>query len=108
MPELPHDLPHLYLRGNGKAERYTRKSGGSGRKVPQRDRAGHAETLRMALEEAFAAGKVRRQEQDAGIDAGTPGVYLHFEIPAGSEERVAFLENRGKHIELVAVRQPSS
>ena len=37
--------------------------------------------------------------------AGTPGFYLEFEIPAGSEEAAERLENRQKHIELVAVRQ---
>ena len=107
MPELPYDLPHLYLRGSGRAELYTSKHRGGGRKLPQRDRVGHAESLRSALVEAFAAGEVWRQERDPGVAAGTPGLYLDFEIPPGSEQAVDLLENRVKHIELVAVRQLS-
>jgi hypothetical protein len=101
MPEFPHDLPHLYLRGSGKAERYTSKRRARGRRLPQRDRAGHADALRIALSGALAAGEALKQERDADVAAGTPGLYLDFEIPAGSEE------NRVKHIELAAVRQES-
>lgn len=36
------------------------------------------------------------------------GFYLEFEIPAGSEEAAERLENRQKHIELVALRQASA
>jgi hypothetical protein len=63
--------------------------------------------LRIALEGALAAGEVRRQERDPNVAAGTPGFYLDFEIPPGVEDAVELLENRVKHIELVAVRQPS-
>jgi len=38
--------------------------------------------------------------------AGTPGFYLDFELPAGSERAAELLENRLKHIELVAFQQP--
>src|ERR1035441_2923489 len=107
MPEFPHDLPHLYLRGSGQAEPYTSKRRAGAHKLPQRDRAGHAETLRTALENAFAADAVQRQERDPNVAAGTPGLYLDFEIPPGAEDAVELLENRVKHIELVAVRQPS-
>jgi hypothetical protein len=107
MPEFPHDLPHLYLRGSGRAEPYTSKRRAGAHPLPQRDRAGHAEVLRIALEEAFAASEVRRQERDPNVAAGTPGLYLDFEIPPGAEDAVELLENRVKHIELVAVRQPS-
>jgi hypothetical protein len=107
MPEFPRDLPHLYLGGSGNAEPYTSKRRAGAHKLPQRDRAGHAETLRIAIEGAFAAGEVRRQERDPNLAAGTPGLYLDFEIPPGAEAAVELLENRGKHIELVAVRQPS-
>jgi hypothetical protein len=107
MPEFPHDLPHLYLRGSGQAERYTSKRRAGAHKLPQRDRTGHAETLRTALENAFAADAVQRQERDPNVAAGTPGLYLDFEIPPGAEDAVELLENRVKHIELVAVRQPS-
>lgn len=107
MPEYPHDLPHLYLRGGGAAEPYISKRRGGGRKLPQRDRVGHAEALRHALAGAMDAAAVRRQERDPNIAAGTPGFYLDFEIPPGSEDAVELLENRRKHIELVTVRQAS-
>jgi hypothetical protein len=107
MPEYPHDLPHLYLRGGGAAEPYTSKRRGGGRKLPQRDRAGHAATLRQALAGAMEAAAVRRQERDPNIAAGAPGFYLDFEIPPGSEDAAELLENRVKHIELVTVRQAS-
>jgi len=107
MPNFPRDLPHLYLRGSGRAEQYTRKPFRIVRKLPQRDRAGHAETLRIALQGAFAAAGVQRQERDPNIAAGAPGLYLDFEILHGEEAAIELLENRVKHIELVSVRQPS-
>ncbi len=107
MPELPRDLPHLYLTGSGKAEPYTTHLRPRGRPLPQRDRAGHAEAVRFALSEAMTAAALRRTERDPDVLAGTPGVYLDFEIPAGSEEAAELLENRQKHIELVALRQAS-
>jgi hypothetical protein len=78
MPDFPHDLPHLYLRGSGREEPYTSRRRAGGHNLPQRDRAGHAETLRAALENAFAAGEVRRQQRDPNVAAGTPGLYLNF------------------------------
>lgn len=107
MPEFPRDLPHLYLRGSGKAEQYTRKPFPIIHKLPQRDRAGHAEALRVAIEGAIAAAGVQRQMRDPNIAAGTPGLYLDFEIQHGEEAAIELLENRVKHIELVSVRQPS-
>jgi hypothetical protein len=107
MPEFPHILPHLYLRGRGKAESYTSRHRGGDRKLPQRDRAGHAEALRVAIEGALAASAARRQERDPNVAAGTLGSYLDFEIPPGAENAIERLEDRVKHIELVAVRQPS-
>lgn len=107
MPNFPRDLPHLYLRGSGSSEQYTRKRFPIVHKLPERDRAGHAETLRIALQGAFAAAGVQRQERDPNIAAGAPGLYLDFEILHGEEAAIELLENRVKHIELVSVRQPS-
>jgi hypothetical protein len=56
----------------------------------------------------MTAAAAQRTERDPDILAGTPGVYLDFEIPAGSEEAAERLENRQKHIELVALRQASA
>src|SRR3984885_10000351 len=108
MPELPRDLPHFYLAGSGKAEPYTTHLRPRGRPLPQRERAVHAEVVRLALSEAMTAAAAQRTERDPDVVAGTPGVYLDFEIPAGSEEAAERLENRQKHIELVALRQASA
>jgi Subtilase family len=64
--------------------------------------------VRFALAEAMTAAAAQRTERDPDVLAGTPGVYLDFEIPAGSEEAAERLENRQKHIELVALRQASA
>jgi hypothetical protein len=107
MPELPRDLPHLYLAGSGKGEPYTTHLRPRGRPLPQRERGVHAEAVRFALTEAMTAAAAQRMEREPDVLAGTPGVYLEFEIPAGSEEAAERLENRKKHIELVALRQAS-
>jgi hypothetical protein len=56
----------------------------------------------------MTAAAAQRTERDPDVAAGTPGVYFDFEIPAGSEEAAERLENRQKHIELVALRQASA
>ncbi len=68
----------------------------------------HAEAVRLALSEAMTAAAAQRTERDRDVAAGIPGVYLEFERPAGSEEAAERLENRQKHIELVALRQASA
>jgi hypothetical protein len=108
MPELPRDLPHCYLAGSGKAEPYTTHLRPRGRPLPQRERGVHAEAVRAALAEAMTAAAAQRTEREPDVLAGTPGVYLEFEIPAGSEEAAERLENRQKHIELVSLRQASA
>ncbi len=107
MPEFPRDLPHLYLRGSGQPEPYTSKTPPPRHRLPQRDRAAHVGILRAALTAALYEAEVRRNERDPGLLTGTPGFYLDFEIPAGSETAAELLENRHKHIELVAFRQES-
>jgi hypothetical protein len=59
------------------------------------------------MTEVLAAAEITRMEREPGLLTGTPGVYLDFEIPAGSEVAAELLENRQKHIELVAFRQDS-
>jgi hypothetical protein len=107
MPELPRDLPHLYLRGSGRPETYTSKLKPPQRPLPQRDRTTHAEGLRTAIIAALAAADVRRMEREQAVAPETPGFYLAFEIPPGSENAAELLENRRKQIELVSVRQES-
>ena len=62
--------------------------------------------IRAALTVALAAAEADRQRRNPELLAGTPGFYLDFELPAGSEKAAELLENRLKHIELVAFRQP--
>ena len=106
MPDFPRDRPHLYLRNNGKPEPYTSKNPPPRQPLPQRERATHAGMIREALTVALAAAEADRQNRDPELLAGTPGFYLDFELPAGSEKAAELLENRLKHIELVAFRQP--
>jgi hypothetical protein len=106
MPDHPRELPHLYLRDNGKPETYTTKLRPPRRPLPQRERAGHAEALREALRVALTAAATQQAERDPTLLAGTPGFYLDFQFPAGSESAAELLESRLKHIELVAFRQP--
>lgn len=107
MPELPHNLPHLYLRGSGASENFTSRGRGSVLQHPERDRAEHAESLRSALEHALTGASARRQERNPEIAAGTPGFYLDFEIAPGFEDAVDLLEDGRKRIELVTVRPAS-
>lgn len=107
MPEFPRDLPHLYLRGSGKPERYRTKL----RPVyglPVRDRAAHGTALRAALTRALNEADVRRQERNPDLLVGTPGFYLDFVIPDGSEHAAEMLENRSKGVELVAFRKENT
>ena len=105
MPELPRDRPHLYLGNNGSPEPYTSKNPPPRQPLPQRERATHADAIRDALVTALAAVEAQQQNRDPELSAGVPGFYLDFEFPPGSEKAAELLENRVKHIELVAFRQ---
>lgn len=107
MPELPHNLPHLYLPASGKPESYISKTPPPKWKLPQRDRVLHATALGNEMAAALSAAEIRRSQREQGIAAGSSGFYLDFVIPSGSENATELLENRRKHIELVAVRQES-
>lgn len=107
MPQLPRDRPHLYLRGSGRPENYTTKSTGPRHPLPQRDRLGHANSLRIALNAALGAATLQRAERDPAVHPATPGFYLDFELAPGSEHAAELLENRPKEIELVSVRPES-
>lgn len=107
MPELPRNLPHIYLRGSGRPEPYITRRRARGRPLPPRDRRVHAETLGSAIAQALSVAESRRAERDPNLQAGTPGFYLEFEIPNGAEIAAELLENRRKQIELVALRPAS-
>lgn len=100
-------LPHIYLPGHGAPEPYTRPKGGGGddEGPPARDRAQHAAALKKALMAAIANADSVRATPDPAATAGTPGVYLEFELPAKQVAIADKLEKRsGQQIELVAVR----
>ena len=100
MPELPRELPHLYLNGGGRPEEYTSKGRGSTPPAPARDRALHAQHLQQAFTAALNAATA--QLPAAAI---ANGIYLDFELPHGTQAFVEKLEDRRKHIELIAVTQ---
>jgi hypothetical protein len=100
MPELPRELPHLYLNGGGRPEQYTSKGRGSTPPAPARDRALHAQHLQQAFTAALNAATA--QLPAAAI---ANGIYLDFELPHGTQAFVEKLEDRRKHIELIAVTQ---
>jgi hypothetical protein len=68
----------------------------------------HAGAIRDALRIALGAAGTERANRDSELLAGTPGFYLDFELPAGSENAAELLENRRKQIELVAFHQPNT
>ena len=107
MPDFPRDLPHLYLGKNGKPEPYISKNPPPQYPIPQRDRGGHAQAIRSALDTAFALAEVRRREREPDLALGTPGSYFDFQIQPSSEIAIDLLENRKKSIELVTVHQDS-
>ncbi len=108
MPELPRELPHLYLRNTGLPERYTSKNLSRGKKLPERNRLAHADRLGGEIAQALADAERSRAQREPELLSGPPGFRLDFEIPAGAEIAAELLENRQKGIELVAFRQDNS
>lgn len=103
MPELPRNLPHIYVENSGLSEPYTSKSRGNTPTPPTRERAAHAENLLRSLNGAL-------QEVQGGIHANIAvderdrrGFVLEFRMPLGSERFVEKLEDRRQHIELLSV-----
>jgi hypothetical protein len=103
MPELPRDLPHIYVRGSGRAEPYVSKAGGRTHPPPRRERAAHAGMLLRSLNAALAqagAGSYADRVQEA---QPTGGFILEFRLPLGEEKFVERLEDRRQRIELLSV-----
>ena len=98
-------LPHIYLEGHGKKERYVSPIRGGGGRTPQRDREEHAQKLEAMLRVAVEEASIK--ERNPEISGGTPGFYLDFEISKEQKSTLDKLENaaRGKDaIELVSAR----
>ena len=85
MPELPRDLPHLYIRGSGRAEPYTSKLAAVGGRCPSASGRLTPMPFGFRSAAALAAAEAQQRLRDPDIAAGAPGFYLDFEIAAGSE-----------------------
>lgn len=106
MPATPRNLPHLYLSGRAERERYTPPPGPpiEDRPAPSRDRALHAEKLRVEISRAIADGRRMLATRESEIEMVEPGYYLEVRMPSGENEALQRLEDRRRRFELVAVR----
>lgn len=104
MAIAPRELSHFDLPGNGESEPFTSPRRPDNGLPPPRVRATHAARLLEAVVAAVASGRARVQQRDPQIAAGEPGFYLEFAIPVAHATAIDALENKPKHIELVAVR----
>ena len=104
MSNRTRNLPHLYLRNNGKSERYRPRGGGGNPPPPNRDRQKHAEKLKQAIEEAIVNANQQLNTREPDIAIGEPGFYLEFQIQADKANIFENLANKPKKIELVSVK----
>ena len=104
MSNRPRNLPHLYLRNNGKSEKYRPRGGGGNPPPPNRDRQKHAEKLKQAIEEAIVNANQQLNTREPDIAVGEPGFYLEFQIQADKANIFEKLANKPKKIELVSVK----
>jgi len=105
MSNRTRNLPHLYLRNNGKSERYRPRGGGGGNPPsPNRNRQEHADKLKQAIEEAIVKANQQLKARESDIAVGDPGFYLEFQIQADKANAFEKLADKRKKIELVAVK----
>jgi len=105
MSNRTRNLPHLYLRNNGKSERYRRPNAGGGKSPsPNRNRQEHADKLKQAIEEAIVKANQQLKARESDIAVGDPGFYLEFQIQADKVNAFEKLADKRKKIELVAVK----
>ncbi len=105
MSNRTRNLPHLYLRNNGKSERYRPRGGGGGNPPPpNRNRQEHADKLKKAIEEAIVKANQQLKARESDIAVGDPGFYLEFQIQADKANAFEKLADKRKKIELVAVK----
>lgn len=98
------NLPHLYLRNNGKSERYRSRPGRTP-PPPNRDRQKHAEKLKQAIEEAIVKANQQLNTREPDIAVGEPGFYLEFQVQNSDKANIfENLANKPKKIELVSVK----
>ncbi|MEB3120559.1 MAG: S8 family peptidase [Snowella sp.] len=104
MPNPPRNLPHLYLRNNGKSERYRSRGRGVTPPPPHRNRQEHADKLKQAIDEAIVKANQQLNTREPDIAVGEPGFYLEFQIQADKANIFENLANKPKKIELVSVK----
>ncbi len=105
MPNSPRELPHLYLRNNGKSEKYRPKGRGVTPPPPNRDRQKHAEKLKQAIEEAIFKANQQLNTREPDIAVGESGFYLEFQVQNSDKANIfEKLANKPKKIELVSVK----
>ena len=105
MANLSRKFPHIYLSENGKSEIYTKPPGGGGSPShPIRDRAIHAKHLETVIGIAMQEARQQLDSREPEISTGVAGFYLEFQVQADGANIFAKLEDRGKKIELVAVK----
>jgi hypothetical protein len=105
MANLSRKFPHIYLSENGKSEIYTKPPGGGGSPShPSRDRAIHAKHLETVIGIAMQEARQQLDSRDPEISTGVSGFYLEFQVQDDAANIFEKLEDRGKKIELVAVK----
>jgi len=105
MPDLPRDLPHIYLSGGGQSESYTSPQSGRTPPPPVRDRASHADALERAIGQALDEARQQMRSRDPEIASGAPGYYLEVVFGADQQATIDSLGNRPKGVEVVAARE---
>lgn len=109
MAQPPRNLPHLWIEGGGQAEDYTRPPRKiEPRALPARDRREHANALEVAIGQAIAAAHQQIAQREDNVAEGTPGFYLQMELTPQEKEAIDRLDNRTRHIEVVAVKTPDA
>jgi hypothetical protein len=104
MSNRTRNLPHLYLRNNGKSEKYKSKKRVIAPPPPHQDRIQHANKLEKAMGEAIIKAHQQLNSRELDIAVGDPGFYLEFEIQADTANIFETLANKPKKIELVSVK----
>ncbi|MGL5490111.1 MAG: S8 family peptidase, partial [Shewanella sp.] len=102
----PNNHPHFIFQNNARTESFTSPStGGSGKRIPDRDRNAHGGALLAKLQQLtpILAEAVEQQRQ-AGIDEGV-GLQIEFESFPDVELAFESLARERSGIELRNVRQ---
>jgi hypothetical protein len=104
MSNRTRNLPHFYLRNNGKSERYRPRGVAGNAPPPNRDHQKHAEKLKQAIEEAIVKANQQLNSREPDIAIGEPGFYLEFQIQADKANIFENLANKLRKIELFSVK----